>query len=235
SRCGDRTPRQRPVPPGRPARRPEREGGERRSRLPLLGVVPLLHRRALALVLSGEAVHVGLELEIAHPRIAQPFPDAFVGHGALFPVRDVVLLRDVADAAAEGVELAARLDVGRRVLPHVALVLGLRALRRARPRAASRGVRRRLRAVGGSFRAGGEGAALWKHEHTREEQHSDEPENSEMAIMAHGLDLVVVNGWRAKWLRRFYAEGERRTTGKRSTAGGKETRRGRINGARDGR
>src|SRR5262249_42906783 len=220
NRCADRAPRQRPAPPGRASQRPGRGAGETRSRLPLLGVVPFLHRRTLALVLSAPAVPLALELQIPHPRIAQRLPHAFIGHSALFPVRDVVLLGDVTDTAAKGVELAARLHVGRRVLPHVALVLGLRTLRRARPRAASRGVRRRLRAVGGSLRAGGEGAALWKRDHAREERHGDDPGNGEVAIMAHGLDLVVVNGWRAKRLRGFYAEGERPTTGN-------ETRRGR--------
>src|SRR5262249_25845236 len=79
----------------------------------------------------------------------------------------------------------------------IVLVLGLCAVRRARLRAARGGIRRRLRAVGGSLRARGEGAALREGEHAREQQHGDSPEGSETAIMAHGLDLVVsVDGWR---------------------------------------
>src|SRR5215831_11836078 len=122
-----------------------RHEGEEEARCrhgsPLLGVVALLHGRALARILPGQAVHVGLELELARLRLAQSLADALVGDRVVFPVRDVVLLGNVTEAAAEGVELATRLHVGRRVLPDIALVLLFRALRRARPRAARRGVR----------------------------------------------------------------------------------------------
>src|SRR5215470_13940712 len=102
----------------------EEKTAKRRHGSPLLGVVALLHGRALARL-----------------RFPQALPDALVRSHVVFPVRDVVLLGDVAEAAAEGVELATRLHVGRRVLPDIALVLRFRALRRARPRAARRGVR----------------------------------------------------------------------------------------------
>src|SRR5262249_39148047 len=121
---------------------PQREKtARRRHGSVLLGVVALLHGRALARILPGQAVHVGLELELARLRLPQSLPDALVGDRVVFPVRDVVLLGDVAEAASEGVELATRLHVGRRVLADITFVLRFRAPRRTRPRAARRGVR----------------------------------------------------------------------------------------------
>src|SRR5262252_7319626 len=59
-------------------------------------VVAVLDGLGLGWIAAGQVARVGVQLDLAHLRLAEPPADAVIGHRVLLPIRDAALLGQVA-------------------------------------------------------------------------------------------------------------------------------------------
>src|SRR5262245_6200339 len=109
------------------------------SRRLLLGVIPFLDRRLLLWIGGSQVGLVGIQLHLVDLGDPEALADADVGSVVGFPVGDAILLGQVTQSPGEGVELAPRLHIGRRVVANLVPILVFGSARRRRRRRGRRG------------------------------------------------------------------------------------------------